>query len=42
MQILFESDDTSFMTRILDDGHLLITYNGDKIKTGEENFSEPE
>lgn len=41
MQTLSESDDTSLMTRMLDDGHFPFTYNGDEIRTGEEDFPEP-
>lgn len=41
IQTLSESDDTSLMTRTLDDGYFPFTYNGDEIGMGEEEFPEP-
>lgn len=41
MQILSESDKTSPMTKMLNDGHFLFIYNKDEIQTGEEDFAEP-
>lgn len=41
MQTLFKSNNISLMTKMLDNRHFPFTYNGDEIKTGEEDFSEP-
>ncbi|MCJ1348827.1 hypothetical protein MMC31_007060 [Peltigera leucophlebia] len=41
MQTLSESDDTSLMTKTLDDGYFPFTYNDDEIKMSEEEFPEP-
>lgn len=40
MQTLFQSNNTFFMTKILDNRHFLFTYNRNGIKTDEEDFFE--
>ena len=41
IQTLSESDNTSLMTKTLDDGYIPFTYNGNEIGIGEEEFLEP-
>lgn len=41
MQTLSESNDTFFMTRMLDDGHFPFTYNRNEIRMGKEDFFKP-
>lgn len=40
--MFFKSDNIFFMTRMLENGYFLLTYNRDKIKTGKEEFFESE
>lgn len=40
IQTLSESDNTSFMTRMLDDGYFPFIYNGNKIEMDKEKFFE--
>ena len=42
IQTLSESDDTSLMTRTLDNGYFPFTYNNNEIEMGEEEFPEPQ
>lgn len=42
IQTLFESNDTFLITKMLDNRYFLFTYYRNKIKTGKENFLEPE
>lgn len=39
MQTLFESNNISFITKMLDDRHFPFTYNKNEIRTDKENFS---
>ena len=41
IQTLSESDDTSLMIRMLDNGYFPFTYNGNEIGMGEKEFLEP-
>lgn len=41
MQTLFESNDISFMTKILNNKHFSFIYNKNEIKTGEKEFRKP-
>lgn len=41
MQILPESNNIFFMTKMLDNGHFLFTYKRNMIKTGEKKFLKP-
>lgn len=40
MQTLSESDNTSLMTKILDNKYFLLIYKKNEIKSGEKNFFE--